>query len=101
VLLDLGSFLQPREGLMWREIHWPAELPPEIAVALLRQLKADHVVRAVAVETEARGARSRNRGVSNGSNRPAFAGPSYDGRYWARTSDPQLVDSERPFGPVR
>ena len=26
------------------------------------------------------------------SERPAFAGLSYDGRYWARTSDPQLVD---------
>jgi hypothetical protein len=23
------------------------------------------------------------------------------GRYWARTSDPQLVDSRRPFAPVR
>jgi integrase len=26
---------------------------------------------------------------------------SEDGRYWARTSDPQLVDSGRPFAPVR
>jgi hypothetical protein len=23
----------------------------------------------------------------------------FDGRYWARTSDPQLVDSRRPFAP--
>ncbi len=26
---------------------------------------------------------------------------SEDGRYWARTSDPQLVDSGRAFGAVR
>jgi hypothetical protein len=29
-----------------------------------------------------------------------FAG-LFDGRYWARTSDPQLVEMVQPFAPVR
>jgi hypothetical protein len=33
---------------------------------------------------------------------PGLALSSFlDGRYWARSSDPQLVDMEQPFAPVR
>ena len=39
---------------VWREIHWPAELAPEVAVAVLRQLGTDHFVRLIALEVEAR-----------------------------------------------
>lgn len=52
--LDLASLLlPPRAEFVWREIHWPAELDPEIALAVLRQLATDHFVRFVALEVEA------------------------------------------------
>ena len=52
--LDLASLLlPPRADFVWREIHWPAELDPEIALAVLRQLATDHFVRFVALEVEA------------------------------------------------
>ena len=52
--LDLSSFLlRPRPAFVWREIHWPAELDPEVALAVLRQLATDHFVRFVAFEVEA------------------------------------------------
>jgi hypothetical protein len=42
--------------LVWRQIHWPSELAPEVAVALLRQLGTDHFVRLIALEVEAESA---------------------------------------------
>jgi hypothetical protein len=54
VPLDVPSLLRrPRPVFVWREIHWPAELDPEIALAVLRQLATDHFVRFVAFEVEA------------------------------------------------
>lgn len=54
MLLDLDSLLGRRPEFVWREIHWPAELAPEIAVALLRQLGTDQFVRLIVLELEAR-----------------------------------------------
>lgn len=48
--LDL---LRPCPEFVWREIHWPAELDSEIALAVLRQLATDQFVRFVALEVEA------------------------------------------------
>ncbi len=48
--LDL---LRPRPQFAWREVHWPAELDPARAVALLRQIGTDHFVSLVALEVEA------------------------------------------------
>ena len=52
--LDLDSIFGRRVPLVWREIHWPVELAPEIAVAVLRQLGTDRFVRLIALEVEAR-----------------------------------------------
>ena len=52
--LDLDLDLRPRPDFVWREIHWPAELAPEVAVAVLRQLGTDHFVRLIVLEVEAR-----------------------------------------------
>src|SRR5438445_11525927 len=52
VRLDLGSVLNRRAQLVWRELHFPPELTPDVAVALLRQLGTDHFVRFVALEAE-------------------------------------------------
>jgi hypothetical protein len=48
------DFLRPRPEFVWREIHWTAELAPELAAAVLRQLGTDHFVRVIALEVEAR-----------------------------------------------
>ena len=48
-----ASLLGPRPEFVWREIHWPAELKPEVALALLRQLATDRFVRFIALEVEA------------------------------------------------
>jgi len=53
VPLDLASMLWPRPEFVWREIHWPAEVAPETAVAVLRQLATDHFIRLIALEVEA------------------------------------------------
>jgi hypothetical protein len=54
--LDLSSALRRyRPEFVWREIHWPHELAPEVALALLRQLGTDHLVRHVALEVEMAG----------------------------------------------
>jgi hypothetical protein len=50
VRLDL---LPPHPSFVWREIHWPAALPSELALATLRQLATDHFVRWIALEVEA------------------------------------------------
>jgi hypothetical protein len=55
VPLDLTSLFRPRATLVWREIHWPVELAPEVAVALLRQLGTDHSVSLAALEAEGNG----------------------------------------------
>jgi hypothetical protein len=53
VRLDFASLLlPPRVEFVWREIHWPTELDPEIALAVLRQLATDHFVRFIALEVE-------------------------------------------------
>ena len=52
--LDFDSIFRRRADFVWREIHWPAELAPEVAVAVLRQLGTDHFVRLIALEVEAR-----------------------------------------------
>lgn len=52
MLLDLASVLRRRPEFVWREIHWPPELAPEAAVAVLRQLGTDHLVRLVVLEVE-------------------------------------------------
>lgn len=52
--LDLAtSLLGARPEFVWREIHWPAELDSELAVAVLRQLATDRFVRLIALEVEA------------------------------------------------
>jgi hypothetical protein len=52
--LDLTTFLLgPRPEFVWQEIHWPAEFDPEVALAVLRQLATDHLVRLIAFEVEA------------------------------------------------
>src|SRR4051812_30681605 len=43
----------PRPDFIWREIHWPAALAPEFALAVLRQLATDHFVGGIALEVEA------------------------------------------------
>lgn len=53
--LDFGSILRPRPEFVWREIHWPSELPPDLAAAVLRQLGTDHFVKLIVLEVEARG----------------------------------------------
>jgi hypothetical protein len=53
----LPELLRPRPQFVWREIHWPAELAPEIALDLLRQLATDRYVRFVVFEVEASGNR--------------------------------------------
>lgn len=52
---ELPAIFKPRSELVWREIHWPAELPPDRAVALLRQLATDQFVSLFVLEIEARG----------------------------------------------
>jgi len=42
----------------------------------------------------------RLRRVRSEKRNPTLAGLSDGGRCWARTSDPQLVDSGQPFAPV-
>lgn len=49
----LERILRPRPRFVWREIHWPADLPPEVAVAVLRQLATDHLLPLVALEVGA------------------------------------------------
>src|SRR5437016_2095719 len=53
VPLDVLGLLRPQTDFIWREIHWPSELPAEAAVGLLRQLATDRFVRVVALEIEA------------------------------------------------
>lgn len=52
--LELGSLFGRDTDLVWREIHWPPELAPELAASALRQLGTDHFVRLIALEVEAR-----------------------------------------------
>jgi hypothetical protein len=47
------ELLRPKPVFAWREIHWPAELEPEVALGLLRQLATDHFVRFLALELDA------------------------------------------------
>jgi Type IV secretory system Conjugative DNA transfer/TraM recognition site of TraD and TraG len=54
VPLDLGLVFGRRAEFVWREVHWPAELAPEVAVAVLRQLGTDNFVRLIVFEVEAR-----------------------------------------------
>lgn len=51
--MRLDLFRQRLE-LSWRQVHWPPELAPDVAVALLRQLGTDHFVPVIALEVEAR-----------------------------------------------
>jgi len=46
------SIFRPNLPLSWRRVHWPTDLPPTQAVALLRQLGTDHYVRLLALEVE-------------------------------------------------
>jgi hypothetical protein len=55
VPLDLLALLRPQPDFVWREIHWPSELPTEAAAGLLRQLATDRFVRLLALEIEASG----------------------------------------------
>jgi len=55
VPLDLRSLLFRPAELLWRELHFPPEMPPDVAAALLRQLGTDHFVRLVALEVEGYG----------------------------------------------
>jgi hypothetical protein len=56
VPLDLAALLwPPRREFVWREIHWPPDLPTESAVSVLRQLGTDRFVSVVAFELEASG----------------------------------------------
>ena len=52
--LDLRSILFRPAELVWRELHFPAELASDTGVALLRQLGTDHFIRHVALEVEGR-----------------------------------------------
>jgi hypothetical protein len=49
---SVGAILRRRPILVWREIHWPAELPAETAVTVLRQLATDRFVFLVVLEVE-------------------------------------------------
>jgi hypothetical protein len=51
--LSFPGILQARRSLVWRTIHWPVELDPERAVAVLRQIGTDQYVPTVAFEVEA------------------------------------------------
>lgn len=53
--LDLLAALRPQPDLVWREIHWPSELPTDASAGLLRQLATDRFVRLLALEIEASG----------------------------------------------
>ena len=53
--LDLLGLLRPHADFVWREIHWPSELPTEAGVGLLRQLATDRFVRHLVLEIEASG----------------------------------------------
>jgi hypothetical protein len=55
VPLDLASLFGRRQRFVWRELHFPLELTPDVASALLRQLATDHFVRFIALEVEGRG----------------------------------------------
>lgn len=50
--LELASVLRPRAEFVWREIHWPADLPLDPPVGVLRQLATDHAVGRMAFEVE-------------------------------------------------
>jgi hypothetical protein len=52
VPLDLLAALRPQPDFVWREIHWPSELPTEAAAGLIRQLATDRFVRHLALEIE-------------------------------------------------
>ena len=51
--LSLPQIFRPQRPLVWRNIHWPAALDPEHAVAALRQIGTDHYVPLIAFEVEA------------------------------------------------
>ncbi|HEX6700895.1 MAG TPA: type IV secretory system conjugative DNA transfer family protein [Gaiellaceae bacterium] len=53
----LVSCFRPQPPFVWREVHWPAELPLETAVAFLRQLATDRFVPSVAFELQANAGR--------------------------------------------
>jgi hypothetical protein len=55
VLLDLDTLLRPRPEFVWREMHWPAELPVDVGLALLRQLGTDNFIPLIVLEVEAKG----------------------------------------------
>jgi Helicase HerA, central domain len=58
VRLDFAaSLFAPRTVFVWHEIHWPAELEPASALAVLRQLATDRFIRVIAFEVEASGGR--------------------------------------------
>jgi hypothetical protein len=57
VPLELPRLLNRRPPLVWRELHFPLELTPDAAVALLRQLATDHFVHVAAFEAEGVGGR--------------------------------------------
>lgn len=61
MLRDLVSRLRPARELVWLEIHWPAELSPETAAAVLRQLGADHLIQPIALEVDVRDELARYR----------------------------------------
>lgn len=52
--MRLDFRLPPRADLVWRDIHWPHELAPDLAVALLRQVATDAAIRLIVFEVEAR-----------------------------------------------
>jgi Type IV secretion-system coupling protein DNA-binding domain/TraM recognition site of TraD and TraG len=52
VPLDLDLLYGRAPDLEWRDIHWPAELAPDVAVATLRQLGTDQFIRVIALEIE-------------------------------------------------
>jgi hypothetical protein len=61
VLRDLVSRLRSDRELVWLDIHWPVELPPETAAAVLRQLGADHLIQPIALEVDVRDELARHR----------------------------------------
>lgn len=91
--LDPKVFFGRREDFVWREIHWPAELAPDVAVAVLRQLGTDHLVRLIALEVEARdGAVVHRIGV------PAPAAPRVDQLVTALVSNSAVTPVARHAG---
>ncbi len=44
---------RPKTPFVWRDVHWPAALAPDAALAFLRQLATDYAVQQICFEVEA------------------------------------------------